>query len=121
MAETQVPDLGDRYEVIAGFAAEVRVLGLAHFVYCDGDTIFVHSDRRRQADGDVREPGLWLSQQMCPGGGEAVSGGGVDISSPRQQIVMAASVPLTEGGWEPMQAGTLVALKDGEVILPDEN
>jgi len=118
MAETKVPELGDRYRVIAEFAADVRDLGLANFVYCDGDTIFVHADRRRQADGGVLGPGLWLSQQICPGGGETVSGGGVDISSPKQQIVIAASVPLTEDGWEPVQVGTLLALKDGEVILP---
>jgi predicted glutamine amidotransferase len=77
MAETQVPNLADRYGVITGFSADLRKLGLANFVYCDGDTMFVHSDRRRRADDDIHGPGLWLSERICPGGGETVSGGGV--------------------------------------------
>jgi predicted glutamine amidotransferase len=56
-----------------------------------------------------------LRQQTCPGRDEQISGGGIKISSPRQKIAMAASVPLTEDGWEPMETGTVVALKDGEI------
>lgn len=121
MAEPRIPDLADRYRVVAAFARQARELGPANFIYCDGDTMFVHSDRRRQADGEFREPGLWLRQQYCPGGAEKISGGGLDIGSPKQQIVMAASVPLTDHDWEPMQAGSLVALKDGEIRMVSEN
>ncbi len=70
---------------------------------------------------ESREPGLCLRQQSCPRGAEKTSGGGVDIGSPKQQIVMAASVPLTDDDWEPMQAGSLVALKDGEISMVSEN
>jgi len=121
MAESRIPDLADRYRVIAAFARQIRKLGLANFIYCDGDTMFVHADRRRQADGEFREPGLYLGRQSCPGGAEKISGGGIDISSPKQQIVVAASVPLTDDDWEPMHAGSLVALKDGEISMVSEN
>jgi hypothetical protein len=60
--------------------------------------MFVHADRRREADGEFHEPGLWLRQQSCPGDAEKISGGGVDIGSPKQQIVIAASGPLTDDG-----------------------
>ncbi len=110
-----IPNLADRYTAVAEFARQIRELGLANFIYCDGDTMFVHADRRRQADGEFREPGLWMSQQACPGGAEKISGGGVDIRSPEQQIAIAASVPLTRSGWEPMPAGSLIALKNGAV------
>jgi len=29
---------------------------------------------------------------------------------------MAASVPLTDDGWQPLDAGTVLVLRDGEVI-----
>lgn len=121
MAISRIPDLAARYRVIAAFGQQIRQLGPANFVYCDGDTMFVYADRRRQVDGDYREPGLYLGQQTCLGGAEKISGGGVDIGSPKQQIVMAASVPLTDDDWEPMHAGTLVALKDGEISMISEN
>jgi glutamine amidotransferase len=121
MAKSRIPDLADRYKIIATFARQIREFGLANFIYCDGDTMFVHADRRRHADGEFREPGLCLSQQTCSGGSEKISGGGVNIGSPRQPIVMAASVPLTDDGWEPMHAGSLVAMKDGEISMVSEN
>ena len=49
MAKSRLPDLADRYRVVAAFARQIRELGPANFVYCDGDTMFVHADRRRQA------------------------------------------------------------------------
>jgi len=121
MANSRVPDIADRYRVVASFARQIRELGPANFVYCDGDTMFVYADRRHQADGRVREPGLYLGQQTCQGGAATISGGGIEISSPQQQIVMAASVPLTDDGWEPMQGGSLVAMKDGEITMAVEN
>jgi len=117
MADTRIPELADRFSVIATFASEIRQLGIANFIYSDGDAMFVHAHQRRQSDGEVRAPGLWLYEQTCPGGAEKVRGGGVKITSPEQKIVMAASVALTEDRWEPMQADSLVALKNGEVVL----
>jgi predicted glutamine amidotransferase len=62
-----------------------------------------------------------LRQQSCPGGAEKVSGDSVDIGPPKQQIIMAASIPLTDDEWEPMHAGSLVALKNGEISMVSEN
>ncbi len=63
--------------------------------------------------GITRKAQLGLRELIAIGVGGMI-GGGIQISSPKQQIVMAASVALTEDGWEPMQAGSLVALKDGD-------
>ena len=111
-----MPDISKRVDIVTEFAGQIRQLGLANFLYCDGDAIFVHADRHRQPDGQFRAPGLWLRQQMCEGDGEHVCGGGIRISSPMQQVAMAASVPLTDSGWEPLDAGTILVIKDGEVI-----
>jgi predicted glutamine amidotransferase len=56
-----------------------------------------------------------LLEQTCPSGEHQLSGG-VKIDSPRQKIAMAASVPLTDDGWEPMEAGLVVALKNGKIV-----
>jgi len=116
MRDSGVPPMTERIDIIKKFAGEIRGLGLSNFLYSDGDTIFVHADRRRQSDGQFRAPGLWLREQTCPGGDELIAGGGVKINSPKQTIAMAASVPLTECGWEPMEEGALVALKEGRII-----
>ena len=112
-----IPPIADRLAVISDFAAKIRSLGIANFIYGDGDALFVHADRRIQEDGVVREPGLWLHRQTASDNIEAVSGGGggVEIDSPPQQIVMAASVPLAEDGWEPLPGGALLALRNGDV------
>jgi glutamine amidotransferase len=117
MTEEHIPDIADRYRVISAFARDAREFGTANFIYCDGDAIFVHSDQRRQSDSEIRAPGIWLSQQRCSDATENVLGGGVKIDSPNQQVVIAASVPLTGVGWEPMRSGSLVALKDGEIWM----
>ena len=115
MADSSVPDIAERFEIITRFASEIRNVGLSNFIYCDGDAIFVHGDRRLHDDGEYRAPGLWLLEQTCPSGEHQLSGG-VTIDSPRQKIAMAASVPLTDDGWEPMEAGLVVALKNGEIV-----
>lgn len=112
----EVPRLAERFSVAREFAAAIRDLGVANFIYCDGDAMFVHAHRRRQSDGDIRPPGLWLTERSCGGSSEDISGGGVHISSPRQAVTVAASVPLTDDNWRPMPEGTLVAIKNGQVV-----
>ena len=52
-----VPSLDARLEVIELFAAEMRELGPANFLYADGDLLFAHGHRRIQADGKIAPPG----------------------------------------------------------------
>jgi glutamine amidotransferase len=97
-----VAPLRDRFAVLARFAASLRPLGPANFLYADGDALFVHAHRRVQAAGEPpRAPGLYLLQRRCP---------------PEQSVLLAASVPLTEErGWEPMREGELVAVHAGAI------
>jgi hypothetical protein len=37
--------------LLATFAADLRALGPANFLYSDGDALFVHSDKRLQRNG----------------------------------------------------------------------
>jgi glutamine amidotransferase len=60
------PPLEHRLSVIATFAAELRCLGPANFLYADGDALFAHGDRRLQRSGRAEPPGLWMRQRQCP-------------------------------------------------------
>ncbi len=46
-ATKQAPTLVARLKLIECFAADLRRLGPANFIYSDGDALFAHADRRR--------------------------------------------------------------------------
>ncbi|MEJ2433682.1 MAG: class II glutamine amidotransferase [Pseudolabrys sp.] len=52
------PPIEVRREVVEGFAAEMRKIGPASFLYADGDALFAHVDRRLQSDGNISPPGF---------------------------------------------------------------
>lgn len=95
--------LRERLEVVAQFAAALRALGPANFLYSDGDALFVHAHKRRHsAAGPAVPPGLHLLCRRC---------------EPAQQVVLAASVPLTsEPGWQALAEGELVVARRGRIV-----
>ena len=122
-----IPTLDQRFDIIALFAAELRELGPANFLYADGDALFAHGHRRIQADGTIAPPGLWLLRRECtvdrdglPHSGAALGGieAGVTIegSGEGQAITLPASVPLTSEGWRPLAEGEVIVVKDGRVV-----
>jgi predicted glutamine amidotransferase len=94
--------LHERRAAVLQFAAALRALGPANFLYADGDTLFLHGHRR------VSGPGLHVLERRC---------------APDQQVLLAASVPLTpERGWRPMLEGELLAAAGGAIVarsVPD--
>lgn len=114
-ADGGVPSLPDRLDVVARTAADLRRLGSANFLYADGDVLFAHAHKRRfDVDGkfgEIRPPGLCLAQTV-----DVTKGLKINWPVARTQGVMVASVPLSETGWEPLEEGTVVALRDGEEV-----
>jgi predicted glutamine amidotransferase len=120
------PPLAERLAALAAFAALLRPLGPANFLYADGDALFVHGHRRTQPDGAIRPPGLHVLARACarPGAtlrteGLAVHGG----ERAHQEVVLVASIPLTdEVGWNALAEGELIAVQGGRVatrIVPE--
>jgi glutamine amidotransferase len=106
-----VPPLARRLAVIADVAARLRAHGPANFVYADGDTTFVHAHRRNQGDGlGIRPPGAHLLCRRCAGTPAGTAG------DPPQDVVLVASVPLTDEDWRPLAEGEVVALAGGRVV-----
>lgn len=112
----RVPPLNRRLEVIVQFAAELRERGPANFLYADGESLFVHGDRRIQADGTIAPPGLFMLSRRCSHAGETVSGHGMQVGAGFQEVTLVASVPLTAEDWRPLARGEVLAITSGKVV-----
>lgn len=102
------PSLDARLAVIAEFAAELRQLGPANFIYTDGDALFVHGHRRMNESGRIEPPGVHLLCRRCSAPSDNVERGD-------QQVTLVASVPLSDEAWQPLAEGELVVLRRGEI------
>jgi len=103
--------------IVEEFASELCPLGLANFLYSDGDAVFVHGHKRRHRDGHMRPPGLCLLRRTCPINGGPIQAQGVTTKSPPQKVPLAASVPLTDEPWHPPEDGEIIAVVGGRSIL----
>ena len=97
------PTLDARLEEVVAFAAELRTLGPANFLYSDGELVFAHGHRRRTATGAFEPPGLHVLCRRC-------------IEHAAQEVALVASVPLTEEHWRPLDEGEVIVLRDGRVV-----
>ena len=113
-----VPPPAARIAVVAGFAADLRPLGPANFLYSDGELAFGHGHRRTQADGTIAPPGLWCLQRACAVDSEALAPAGVTIEPGvgPQEITLLASVPMTGERWRPLAEGEIVVVAEGQVV-----
>lgn len=112
------PSLAQRLTVLTEYAAELRTLGPANFLYADGDALFAHGHRRLQlASGRVEAPGLWYVQRTCPAGepGHMVPSA-VSVGSAARSVILLASVPLSDEAWRPVNEGELLVLRAGTIL-----
>jgi glutamine amidotransferase len=114
-----VPPLAARLAVMRAFADLCVPLGPSNFAYCDGETLFVHGDRRRHSgETQIRPPGLhalWRNfiVETDPG-----SGGGLSLAPDGrdERSVLVASVPLTRENWIPLPRGEVLAIEGGRLV-----
>lgn len=108
------PALEARLEAVSQFAARMRSLGEANFLYADGDVIFGHS-HRRVGSGAGGAPGLWRLERGAPVAADRMARSGVRIGphGSGQSLAILASVPLTDEPWTPLAEGEIVILTDG--------
>ena len=106
-----------RVAELVAFAAALRPLGPANFLYTDGDAVFAHGHRRKH-NGEIRPPGLHLLCRSCSPSSDGVPLDGVSIAREEsQEIALVASVPLSAEHWEPLVEGEVVVLREGRVVL----
>jgi len=112
-----VPSLSARLERVAETAERLRRLGSANFLYADSDALFVHADRRIYDDGGVltapKPPGLhWIGRQEYRTKGLTIT----KTKQVHNPAILIASVPLSEDHWQGFARGSLVALRQGEIV-----
>ncbi len=110
------PPMTDRLQIVAGFAAELRTLGPANFIYADGDLMFAHAHRRTQPDGGIAPPGLHWLERCCDEPLAEAAAAGVSLETAPQEAVLVASVPLTGESWKPMDEGEIAVFQAGRLI-----
>lgn len=116
--EGEPPNLDARLREVRAFAADLRPLGPANFLYTDGDAIFAHGDRRKQDTGEIRAPGLYVLCRSCSMASEDIALAGLSIEpAERQHVALVASVPLTDEHWMPLEQGEVAVLREGRVEL----
>jgi glutamine amidotransferase len=102
-AANGAPSFEARLAALTAFAADLRALGPANFIYSDGDALFAHGHRRIQTvSGQIEPPGLWWLQRDCA----------------EQSVLLLASVPLSDEGWQPLTEGELLAARRGRRVPP---
>jgi glutamine amidotransferase len=107
----RAPPATEREAAVAAFARELRAYGPANFLYTDGELLFAHGHKRRQADGEIRPPGLVTLTRTCtPDDGTLVR---TDRCPPGgcQSVTLVTSVPLTDEPWRPLDAGEVLSLR----------
>lgn len=111
----------DRFEVFAEFCKEMRQQGASNFLYAEGETLFVHADKREYEDSHgqlsrSKPPGLHIREIPREQPRWQVRGASLKKSDPGTQLLIA-SVPLDEGYWEELPEGTALLVEHGQVRL----
>jgi predicted glutamine amidotransferase len=122
LESTGPPDLEGRLAVVVAFARSLALLGMANFIYSDGDAVFAHGNTRRERTTDPpRPPGLWLLHRTERTSPLCLSTGGLRILAEPggREMTLVASVPLTDEDWQPLAEGELVVLRRGSVVAPN--
>jgi len=96
------------------------MLGPSNFLYYDGEVLFAHAHKRIYEEaGELvgpKSPGLHIKRCWTCTFQKEVTCPGLKVELPEHQTVLLASVPLDDQGWEELEEGTVLALKDGEVL-----
>lgn len=113
------PPLASRRSIVAQFAGELRALGPANFIYSDGDALFIHGHKRHHDDStELQPPGLHVLRRHCGTHATALIAQGLLVEPvAEQEVVLAASVPLTDdSGWRALAEGELVVAQRGSIV-----
>jgi predicted glutamine amidotransferase len=99
----------------------MRQIGDSNFLYSEGETLFVHADRRQYENGygqltESRTPGLHMCEiprdQRC----WQVRGASFETEDAGAQVLIA-SVPLEAGEWTGLPRGTALLLHAGRELM----
>ncbi len=112
-----IPPLETRLAVVSSFARDLKALGPANFLYSDGDALFAHGDRRKQAStAKIEPPGLVFLQRWCRQDKQELVASGISVDGADQTVTLVASVALSEDSWQAFDEGEVIAISHGRVV-----
>lgn len=118
--DNEIPSLDVRFEIFHKICDEMSVLGPTNFLYFDGDVLFAHAHKRVYEEGDhltePRAPGMQMKRCWTGQAQKKVTAPGLKVQLRDQQVVLLASIPLDDDGWEPLPEGTILALRNGSIV-----
>lgn len=110
------PSVEQRLGVITQFAADLRLLGPANFLYADAEALFAHGHRRiHPASGRIEPPGMFRLAQTSSTVEQRPPAQGVAAEPGMQAVTLIASVPLDDRAWQPFAEGEVVVVSAGIV------
>ena len=116
----ETPPLDVRFEVFRETCAHLGALGPSNFLYHDGDVLMAHAHKRIYEENDElvgpKPPGLHLKNFRECSHHHKLSSPGLDVEVQHQQTAILASVPLDDEAWEDLDEGTVLAIKDGDIL-----
>jgi len=113
--EAGTPSLQDRVALVDRVFTELAALGIANFLYSDGDYLYAFANKRSQLNGRIEPPGMYFLERHCRCDNEVLMRAGVDINCDPQQVFLFASVPLTDEQWQPLAPCQLLVVKNGDL------
>ncbi len=114
------PELAARYKVFDNFVSKMRTLGLANIIYSDSEYVFIHSHKRISPEAK-HLPGLYMTCRRCSADESDIPIEGLELNkSNSKDVVLIASVPLSDEKWFEIPEGEIRILRNGVEIASAE-
>ncbi|WP_196159155.1 class II glutamine amidotransferase [Reinekea sp. G2M2-21] len=117
MTDNADRDFSTQVGLLERFLTDLSHLGPLNIIFSDSEYLYAFSNKRTQPDGVVRAPGMHYLCRYCSADSEAKLSG-VTINGHQQNLILFASVPLSNENWVPMTPNTLYVAKAGELVQP---
>jgi glutamine amidotransferase len=110
------PTLDQRIELLSGIFSEWSLLGPVNIIYGDGEYLFAFANRRTQLDGNIEPPGLYYLKRDEETHRRLNDLVGMELDSNGQDIILFASIPLSNESWCPFKENELLVCKNGKIL-----
>ena len=108
------PSVQQRWAVVTQFAADLRPLGPANFLYADGEVLFAHGHRRIHPEtGRIEPPGLFRLTRPCGMVQRPPTAPSATVAPMAQTVTLITSVPFGNEEWLPFAEGEVVVVSAG--------
>ena len=105
----------EKFTKIERFLNTLAELGPLNLLFSDSEHLYAYSNKRTQKNGQVSAPGMHFLCRQCNAEQERALSG-VEIQGDQQNLILFASVPLSDEHWQPMTPNVLYVAKQGMLI-----